>query len=183
MPKKGGKRNKKRTGAGPSKGIRLCEEDGEQYGVVTQMLGGPNCRVTCQDGTARMCVIRSKFRWRNKNHNRLSPGTWVMVGVRGWETTASGEQRCDLLEVYSSGDASTLEASGGTDLGLLRRAAGAAQPGGGSSEARTGTTTEADVVFADEAAADVDTRELRQSATEAVTFGADDDTEIDLDEI
>ena len=85
MPKKGGKRSKKRTSTGPSKGVRLCEEDGEQYGVVTQMLGGPNCRVTCQDGTERMCVIRSKFRWRNKNHNRLSAGTWVMVGVREWE--------------------------------------------------------------------------------------------------
>ena len=183
MPKKGGKRSKQRTSAGPSKGIRLCEEDGEQYGVVTKMLGGPNCRVTCQDGTERMCVIRSKFRWRNKNHNRLSVGTWVMVGVREWETTASGEQRCDLLEVYSDGDASKLEASGGGDLGRLRRVAGAARPGSEGVGTHTGAATDAQVVFADETAADVDMRALRQQASEAVTFGAGDGVEIDLNEI
>ena len=191
MPKKGGKRNgKSRAGAGPSKGIRVCEEEGEQFGVVTQMLGGPNCRVACQDGQVRMCVIRSKFRWRNKRHNRLAAGSWVMVGVRTWETTAKGEQRCDLLEVYSDGDAGKLESVSGADLSALRRMAGAARPGAaatGGHDAGTSANTERsgqDVVFTDEVEADIDTRQLQGEKVDAVTFGAgDDDDEIDLDEI
>ncbi len=190
MPKKGGKRNgKSRGAAGPSKGIRVCEEDGEQFGVVAQILGGPNCRVTCQDGQERMCVIRSKFRWRNKRHNRLAAGTWVMVGVRSWETTAKGTQRCDLLEVYSDGDAGKLEAMSGADLSVLQRAASAARPGAATvasagDETRLGMGHDGqDVVFTDEVEADIDTRQLQCEKVEAVTFGADDDGEIDLDEI
>ena len=185
MPKKGGKRNKRRTGAGPSRGLRICEEPDEQYGVVTQMLGGPNCRVSCQDGKQRLCVIRCKFRWRNKNHNRLSAGTWVMVGVRGWETTAKGEQRCDLLEVYSDGDVGKLEAASGVDLARLRRSAGAARPGaggGGAPAEGAAGPKDQDVLFTDEVEADVSAADLRGTAVETVTFGADDD-DIDLDEI
>ena len=181
MPKKGGNRKKRRSGAGPSKGLRVCEEEDEQYGVVTQMLGGPNCRVTCQDGKQRLCVIRCKFRWRNKNHNRLSAGTWVMVGVRGWETTAKGDQRCDLLEVYSDGDVGKLETASGVDLSGLRRSAGAARPGG---ESAGESRKEQEVVFTDDADADVTHVELDTTTAGAVTFGADsDDPEIDLDEI
>ena len=184
MPKKGGKRNKRRGPAGPSKGLRLCEDDGELFAVVAQMLGGPNCRVVCHDGKTRMCVIRAKFRWRNKNHNRLSVGAWVMVGVRGWETTASGEQRCDLLEVYSDGDAGRIEAASGVDLAALRRASGSARPGGGPSGDTERTAARTEVVFVDEVEADIDTAELRATTGGAVaaTFGADDG-EIDFDEI
>lgn len=185
MPKKGGKRNNRRAGAGPSKGLRVCEEADEQYAVVTQMLGGPNCTVSCQDGQQRLCVIRCKFRWRNKHHNRLSAGTWVMVGVRGWETTAKGAQRCDLLEVYADADVGKLEEASGVDLSRLRRSASAARPGaGGVAGGGPGSDGGPDVVFAEDAGPDVSVADLVKPAVAPVTFGADDDDgEIDMDEI
>jgi initiation factor 1A len=177
MPKRGNKKRKKgRTGAGPSKGLRLCQEEEEQYGVVARVLGGPNCLVVCHDGKTRMCVIRNKFRWRNKQHNRVSPGTWVMVGVRAWESTASGEQKCDLLEVYSDGDVIQLRRAADVDLAVLENATCTARPGEGAAALAQHT----EVVFTDEPEPDPTATPV--VAVRAATFG-DDDDEIDLDSI
>ncbi len=172
----------------------MCLEDGEQYAVVTRVLGGPNCSVVCQDGQTRMCVIRSKFRWRNKNQNRISPGSWIMVGVRHWETTASGTQKCDVLEVYSDTDASTLRQTTTQDLRALEIASHAAKPSGSAASGPSRAAPPEEVVFADEPQAD---EALIQSAKEEAyghrpsTFGGgggdgdqdEDAGEIDLDEI
>ena len=177
MPRKGNqKRGKKNAGAGPSAGLRLCTEEGEQYAVVARVLGGPNCQVVCQDGQTRLCVIRNKFRWRNKSHNRISPGTWVIVGVRDWETTAKGDQKCDVLEVYADGDVAQVRQLANVDLLALENATQAARPGQGA-----GTTSATDVVFTHDADTDVDVSRVRVSAQPISTFGEED--EIDMDEI
>lgn len=92
------------------KKIRYAKQDGEVYASVTRLLGGANCEVKCVDRMTRLCVIRSKFRGRGKRDNTLTSGTWVMVGLRDWETPPAGKlPKCDLLEVYSATDKQDLK--------------------------------------------------------------------------
>lgn len=98
------KQGRKYTGDSNQKHTRLAKEDGEMYAVVTKMEGGSNCEVKCCDSVSRLCIIRKKFKGKGKRDNSLSIGIWVLVGLRGWETTTSGREKCDLLEVYSSAD-------------------------------------------------------------------------------
>jgi len=49
-----------------------------------------------------MCVIRGKFKGRNKRSNQIIEGGFVLVGLRDWEIVKPGKlPKCDLLEVYS----------------------------------------------------------------------------------
>jgi initiation factor 1A len=88
--------------------LRIVEEEGEVYAVVTKILGGGMAHVECIDGKKRLCHFRGKFSGKNKRQNEISPNTWVIVGVREWEADkiATGKKKeqlnnCDLLEVYS----------------------------------------------------------------------------------
>jgi len=81
--------------------LRLAEED-ETYAVVLRLFGGQNCQVVTNDGVTRLCVIRNKFRGRDKRDNNIAPGVWILVGIREWEARTKGEKKCDLLEVYNS---------------------------------------------------------------------------------
>jgi translation initiation factor IF-1 len=94
--------------------LRLVEEDGERYAQVEKLLGGSNCHVVGMDGKTLMCHIRGKFRGRGKRDNRLEIGTWVMVGVRDYESSIEGSGKlsnCDLLEVYKDTDKDRLRTS------------------------------------------------------------------------
>jgi translation initiation factor IF-1 len=102
----GGNKSKKQargSGAAVSqnKNVRKAIEDGEIYAVVTKINGGNNCQIMCNDGIARCCFIRNKFKSFGKRENTISVGIWILAGVRLWESRASGVQKCDLLEVYS----------------------------------------------------------------------------------
>ena len=99
--------------------VRYIKEEGEVYAVVTKLFGGSNCEVMCMDGKARLCVIRSKFRGRDKRDNTISPNVWVLVGIRDWEARIGKPQKCDLLEVYSDGDREKIKAIGGDDITRL----------------------------------------------------------------
>ena len=111
MKKRGnGKRRRGKGGRGVKfAGLRQKEEEGEMYAVVKAVLGGDTARVVCQDGEARICIIRAKFRGRRRHQNRVSPGSWVLVGLRLWEGAASGKRKCDLLCLYSPEDVSRLK--------------------------------------------------------------------------
>jgi len=107
---KGGNKGKKigrkhLGGGGFGGGLRVRQEEGEMYGVVMKLFGGPNCEVHCEDGKSRLCIIRNKFRGRGKRGNEIRSGIWVMVGAREWEADVPGKlQKCDLLEVYTDAD-------------------------------------------------------------------------------
>jgi initiation factor 1A len=92
-----------------NKKTRMLEEDGEIYGMVTKMFGGENCSIIGLDGKERMCIIRKKFRGRHKRYNRIENGTWILAGVRDWES--GDKEKCDLLEVYNDADKETLKKS------------------------------------------------------------------------
>lgn len=104
---KGGSKNKKiarknMVQDGPIK-TRYANpnEPCEMYANVTKMYGQGNCLVMCNDGVRRMCVIRNKFRGRNKRQNNVMVDTKVLVGIRDWELVREGKmEKCDLLEVY-----------------------------------------------------------------------------------
>jgi len=100
-----------------SKFLRISQEEGEVYAKVEKMLGNGMCHVVCLDKVTRLCFIRGKFRGRGKKDNLLTPGTWVLVGLREWEnktvstTDTKPTQKCDLLEVYNDMDKERLKST------------------------------------------------------------------------
>ena len=103
----GGKYAKKAGYVGPRK-LRMLESDLERYAIVTKMLGNSMCHVKCADDVVRLCIIRNKFTGKHKGNNFLKPGSWVLVGLRDWETKSDKIEKCDLMEVYTESDKSKL---------------------------------------------------------------------------
>ena len=101
--------------------LRLAEE-GETYAVVIKLYGGPNCEVVTNDGVTRLCVIRNKFRGRDKRDNTIAPGVWILVGIREWEARSNKALKCDLLEVYNSGEKDKLKGTATLNLAHIIRA-------------------------------------------------------------
>ena len=92
---------------GGDRKLRTVQEEGECYANVEKLSGGANCIVNCMDGKQRICHIRGKFRGRGKRDNTITSGTWVMVGIRDYESKDKKDgklETCDLLEVYQDGD-------------------------------------------------------------------------------
>jgi initiation factor 1A len=103
----GGKHAKKAGYIGPRK-LRMLESDLERYAIVTKMLGNSMCHVKCADDVTRLCIIRNKFTGKHKGNNFLKPGSWVLVGLRDWETKSDKIEKCDLMEVYTESDKTKL---------------------------------------------------------------------------
>ena len=82
--------------------LRFIDNEGEHYAIVNKILGNGHTNVICDDGKERLCTIRHKFSGRNKSSNTISNGTWVIIGLRDWETKKPDKlEKCDLLEIYS----------------------------------------------------------------------------------
>ena len=92
-------------------GLRVIEEEGEIYSQVTKMLGNGMCHVISVDNKTRLCFIRGKFRGRGKRDNTIKVGSWILIGLRDWESGNSAKdlEKCDLLEVYSDIDKERLK--------------------------------------------------------------------------
>ena len=88
--------------------LRISEEEDEVYACVVKLLGNGMCHVNCLEpndsAKLRLCIIRNKFRGRGKRDNQLIVGTYVLVGVRSWESTSSTIEKCDLIEVYNNSE-------------------------------------------------------------------------------
>ena len=111
----GGKNAKKfarsSNNAGDRNKLRIAEEEGEMYAIVTKMLGN-GCNVHCIDGVSRLCLISGKFKGKNKSMNMISAGTWVLIGLREWETVKDKSiSKCDLCEVYTHVDKERLKSA------------------------------------------------------------------------
>jgi translation initiation factor 1A len=109
MPRNTGGGNKAKKFASKSfivsdRATRFASVEGEVYAVVQRMLGGTICEVLCIDGIIRLCIIRGKFSGKGKRDNRLSKGSWILVGLRDWEISSKEKPKCDLLEVYNDTD-------------------------------------------------------------------------------
>ena len=93
------RKNVKPAGFKPK--MRFATE-GEIYARVIKMNGQGNVDVMCNDNKLRLCVIRRKFRGRNRRDNTVSLNSILLVGLRDWEHLAEGKKpKVDLLYVYS----------------------------------------------------------------------------------
>lgn len=103
-------------------GLRTTDNDDEMFAVVLKMLGNGMCEVSCADGVHRLCIIRKKFRGRQKHRNLISPGITVMVGLRTWEKNEkAGLEKCDMLEVYNDSELRKLKQRGALKLDKASR--------------------------------------------------------------
>lgn len=94
------------------KSIRESENELELYAQVEKVCGGGMYQVICLDSVMRLCHSSGKFRGRNKKDNFVSLGTWLLVGLREYETiNVKKLQNCDLLEVYNENEKDKLKAT------------------------------------------------------------------------
>jgi len=78
--------------------LRLALYEGEVYAQVTKLLGNGMCHVLCHDSKTRLCFIRGKFRGRGKRDNTITPGKWILIGLRDYETAKKEGKSASLLE-------------------------------------------------------------------------------------
>jgi translation initiation factor IF-1 len=114
---------RKHTNGGKNDNIlRVSEDEGEIYSVVTKMCGNSMFECVGIDRIARLGHIRGKFSGKGKRDNIVQSGTWVLIGVREWDIKKEEEKQeidakstkkaklpqCDLLEVYTDNDKTRL---------------------------------------------------------------------------
>ena len=82
---------------------RFAVEDGEYYALVTKMFGNGMCAISTIHGLNLIAHIRKKFSGRSKRNHFISVNSFVLIGLRLWESTP---KNCDILHVFSSSDIS-----------------------------------------------------------------------------
>ena len=103
---------RKNAGNGKEKTTRISEDACEMYAIVEKYHGNKMCDVLCIDGESRLCHIRGKFSGKGKRDNTVAKNTWVLVGIREYETVKEGKKaNCDLLEVYNDKEKETLKST------------------------------------------------------------------------
>lgn len=98
--------------------VRVSQEAGEKYAIVTKILGNGMCNVTTEDGATLLCHIRGKFKGRNKKNSIISSNSIILVGIREWESII---KNCDLIEVYSTEDVQQLRSRSGQKIEKLEK--------------------------------------------------------------
>lgn len=82
-------------------------KEGEEYGMVTEKLGGCECRVMKEGGEIVRCKIGGKFRGRNKRSNWIEKGTMIIMGERNFS-----EGQYDVIYVYDNEEKDELRSEG-----------------------------------------------------------------------
>jgi translation initiation factor IF-1 len=85
--------------------LRLPECDLEQFAIVTKMYGNM-FQVYTNDNRDLKCHIRGKFKGRSKRNSFISMGSIILVGFRHYE--APNFTVCDLLEVYTAHEVTSI---------------------------------------------------------------------------
>ena len=85
--------------------LRLIENPLEMYAIVDKLLGNCMCNVITHTGLKLLCTIRKKFSGRNKRNNTVLVGSYVLVGLREWETDS---KKCDLILIYDNSHTDSL---------------------------------------------------------------------------
>jgi len=161
-----------------SSNIRLSNDEYEVYAQVTKMLGNGMCHVLCIDGKTRLCHIRGKFRGRGKRDNLIGNNSWLLIGLREWESEKDEKkmQNCDLLEVYSPIDVDRLKNTVNENWNLFNNDNGT-------------KISEDDVLFIDERTDDymrLVEDELAQKQNQGnvkISIAFDEEEEINVDDI
>ena len=85
---------RKHTSGAKSNKLRISEDEGEIYAIVTKMLGNGMFHCHCIDGTIRLGHIRGKFTGRGKRDNLVESGKWLLIGLREWDLPS--EKSCSI---------------------------------------------------------------------------------------
>lgn len=101
--------------------VRYSTCDDEIYGSVAKLYGNGRMLVTCNDGLERQCIIRKKFRGKNKRGNEVALGSYILVGRREWEKNKVGLEVTDLLYVYSHEQSSVLKKDPNVNTKVLNK--------------------------------------------------------------
>jgi initiation factor 1A len=104
-----------------TKKLRESEDPLEIYSQVEKVLGNGMYNVICIDGKNRLCHSSGKFKGRNKKDNFVSLGTWLLVGLREYESGGNNKklQNCDLLEVYNDNEKERLKTTVNQDWSMF----------------------------------------------------------------
>ena len=180
--------------------LRIATEEGELYGYVLKMYGNGMCNVLGINGKEYLCHIRNKFRGRSSRNNMVTMGSWVLVGLREWET---GEKRsCDLLEIYTSNEVEQLKTRVYKNWSIFPQLAwGGSSESSAAADKKSGSLQD-ELVFADVEEDDAEFMELlpppqklpksaaaaaASAATDSYTDGIiadmDDNEMVDIDDI
>ena len=153
--------------------VRYVKEYGEMYGVVSKHFGG-QCEVVTSDGVSRLCIVRGKFKGRQRRDNNITLGTWVMVGIRDWEVRGDGKTKCDLLYVYSDLDKDDVRQNSDVNLKELDKI----------NTDINGVVVDNDVVFKEDTGENylIDQPELENSDQEDISFKDNSATTDDVNE-
>ena len=116
--KKGGRNHKKMSSrhtkmAPKSFKLRLPREEEEVIARVIKVNGFGTVDVLCNDGVKRLCIIRKKFRGRNRRDNDIRLHSIVLTGIRSWEVVSQGKKpKSDLIYVYTNEQKTQLKQGG-----------------------------------------------------------------------
>lgn len=124
--KKGGRSHKKMASKGAKNHqrttkLRLPGQDGEMIARVMKTFGHGMIEVLCNDGVTRLCIIRKKFRGRNRRDNDTKIHSFILVGLRAFEVVAAGKkEKCDLIYVYNDSQKLKIKQGGHVESRLLQ---------------------------------------------------------------
>jgi translation initiation factor 1A len=104
----------RKVGGGPTHKLHISHDELEVYSVAVRAYGNAMFEVLGVDNIKRLCHIRGKFKGRGKRDNFISVGTYLLVGLREWESQDAliGKNKlpnCDLITVYSDQDKDRLK--------------------------------------------------------------------------
>ena len=104
-----------------NKKLRESEDDDyEIYAQVEKVLGNGMYNVICIDNIKRLCHSSGKFKGRNKKDNFVNLGTWLLIGLREYESSNNKKiQNCDLLEVYTDFEKEKLKTTVNKDWSIF----------------------------------------------------------------
>lgn len=102
---KGGKQHRKTKGniADETKKQIEFKEDGQEYALISKMLGNGRCECKCADGMTRLGHIRGKMRKRVW----INMGDTVLVSLRDYQ-----DEKADIIHKYSADEVKKLHAYG-----------------------------------------------------------------------
>jgi len=102
--------------------LRLSTDPLEKYAFVTKIFGGGMCEVYYiqdKDKVIRLIGhIRKKMKGRQKRFNTILPNSYVLVGLREWETEP---KNCDIVCVYDEHQVDILKQNPSINLSSLNQ--------------------------------------------------------------
>ena len=150
--------------------LRLSTDPLEQYAFVTKIYGGGMCEVWFIDKNNKNVKIighiRKKMKGRQKRHNTIVPNSYVLVGLRDWE---SEPKNGDIICIYDENQIELLKQNPSVNLSSLNQF--------NTAKYEAGALEEDEFTFGlEEDDLKVDTSEVTESF---ITDGGDEDINID----